>query len=97
MQNKIIENAEKIKKMDMSTNRFEVDVFKIINHVLCNMFNLLKNDFKVDYFLTFEDIFNFAVRKNLLHPVDQDDYQVFIVEKKCDIYDLEEAEKRCRY
>lgn len=88
---KILNQAEKIISIDQKTDKLKYDSTELANDLLYRLKKILIIKFDEKIFDLMDTVFNFAVTNNFLHPVDKEDYQKFIIEKRCDLFDMEEG------
>ena len=91
MYEKILKNVEKIKKIDKETDTFYRNTSNLVNCLLLNFKLKLQFKFDIDIFNMMDDTFNFAVKYNLLDDEKKQNFQMFIVNTKCDIFEEEEG------
>jgi hypothetical protein len=89
---RIFDHAEKLKNYDKNQNHFNDETVKIINITLMFFKHLTRNELTKTLLCDeiYQQTFDFAVRYNLLHPVDQKEHQEQLLKLKCDLFDEEE-------
>ncbi|MGD8306919.1 MAG: hypothetical protein PVF17_09710 [Ignavibacteria bacterium] len=89
---RIVSEAEKLRIYDKNQDHFKDKTFKTININLMFFKHLARNEMTKTLMLSeiYQQTFDFAIRYNLLHPVDQKEHQQQLLILKCDLFDEEE-------